>query len=47
MCGICGFTGEITDRAKIIELMTDLITHRGPDSAGFLLTIMYLWVFAD
>lgn len=35
MCGICGFTGEITDRAKIIELMTDLITHRGPDSAGF------------
>ncbi len=35
MCGICGFTGEIENRAKVIETMTDLITHRGPDSAGF------------
>lgn len=35
MCGICGFTGEISGRTKIIELMTDLITHRGPDSLGF------------
>ncbi len=35
MCGICGFTGEILNRTQVIELMTDLITHRGPDSAGF------------
>lgn len=35
MCGICGFTGEISDRTKIIELMTDMLTHRGPDNAGF------------
>ncbi len=35
MCGICGFVGEVADRSKVIELMTDLITHRGPDSAGF------------
>lgn len=35
MCGICGFTGDILNRTEIIELMTNLITHRGPDSAGF------------
>ncbi len=35
MCGICGFTGEIQNKTKIIENMADLITHRGPDSAGF------------
>lgn len=35
MCGICGFTGEVTDRAKTIEKMTEIITHRGPDSSGF------------
>lgn len=35
MCGICGFTGEIIDRDNIIEKMTEVITHRGPDSNGF------------
>ena len=35
MCGICGFTGEIVNKTKTIENMTDLIIHRGPDSAGF------------
>ncbi len=34
MCGICGFTGEIVDRDKVIRSMTDVITHRGPDSDG-------------
>lgn len=34
MCGICGFTGEIVDRDSIIKNMTDVITHRGPDSSG-------------
>lgn len=35
MCGICGFTGEVIDKSKIIENMADLIIHRGPDSAGY------------
>lgn len=35
MCGICGFTGEILDREKILKNMTDVITHRGPNSEGF------------
>lgn len=35
MCGICGFTGEILDREKILKNMTDLIIHRGPNSEGF------------
>ena len=35
MCGICGFTGEITNRENILKNMTDVITHRGPDSEGF------------
>ena len=35
MCGICGFTGQIVDRDKAIKNMTDVITHRGPDSSGF------------
>ena len=34
MCGICGFTGEVIDRDKVIKNMTDVITHRGPDSDG-------------
>ena len=37
MCGICGFTGEIidqNDRDAVINRMTDVITHRGPDSRG-------------
>lgn len=35
MCGICGFTGEVVDRDKVIKNMTEVITHRGPDSDGF------------
>ena len=35
MCGICGFTGEIIDQNKVIENMTNLIIHRGPDDAGY------------
>ena len=35
MCGLCGFTGEIIDRDKVLENMTDVITHRGPDSVGY------------
>ena len=34
MCGICGFTGEVVDRDKVINRMTEVITHRGPDSDG-------------
>ena len=37
MCGICGFTGEIVDRETALRGMTDVITHRGPDSSGFYL----------
>lgn len=35
MCGICGFTGEIVAREETLKNMTDVITHRGPDSEGF------------
>ncbi len=35
MCGICGFTGQIEQRENTIEKMTEVITHRGPDSSGF------------
>lgn len=35
MCGICGFTGEIINKNNVIKDMTDVITHRGPDSEGF------------
>ena len=34
MCGLCGFTGEVIDRDAVIQSMTDVITHRGPDSRG-------------
>lgn len=34
MCGLCGFTGEVIDRDAVIQNMTDVITHRGPDSRG-------------
>jgi len=34
MCGLCGFMGEIIDRDAVIKMMTDRITHRGPDSSG-------------
>ncbi len=35
MCGICGFTGEVLDREKVLKGMTDVIVHRGPNSEGF------------
>ncbi len=35
MCGICGFTGEVVDRDAVLKNMTEVITHRGPDSDGF------------
>lgn len=35
MCGICGFTGQLVDRDSTIKNMTQVITHRGPDSNGF------------
>lgn len=35
MCGICGFTGEVVDRDAVLRNMTEVITHRGPDSDGF------------
>ncbi len=34
MCGICGFTGEVVNRDQTIKNMTEVITHRGPDSDG-------------
>ena len=34
MCGICGFTGQLEQREDIIQKMTEVITHRGPDSDG-------------
>ena len=41
MCGICVFTGEVLDenenREAVLRRMTDVITHRGPDSSGFYL----------
>ena len=35
MCGLCGFTGAVQDRDLVLENMTDVITHRGPDSVGY------------
>lgn len=35
MCGICGFTGQIVERENVLKRMTEVITHRGPDSDGF------------
>lgn len=46
MCGICGFTGEVIDRNETIHKMTEVITHRGPDSDGFFWTIEFQWVSA-
>lgn len=35
MCGIAGFTGVLPDGHDVIERMTEVITHRGPDDVGF------------
>ena len=35
MCGICGFTGELLNRDRVLKDMADKIIHRGPDSCGY------------
>ena len=35
MCGIAGFMGQVENKADVIRNMTEVITHRGPDSDGF------------
>ena len=35
MCGICGFTGQLEERENTLQKMTEVITHRGPDSDGY------------
>ena len=35
MCGIAGFMVQVENRADVIRNMTEVITHRGPDSDGF------------
>ena len=35
MCGLCGFTGRVNERDTVLEKMTEVITHRGPDSVGY------------
>lgn len=38
MCGITGFVGNyIPDKMSTLQLMTDVIAHRGPDDDGFYL----------
>ncbi len=37
MCGICGFIGTVENSSAVIERMTQVITHRGPDDSGFYL----------
>ena len=34
MCGYTGFTGDVQDKNKIINAMTDKIIHRGPNEFG-------------
>ena len=34
MCGICGFTGNIDNKAQVLTNMMNKIIHRGPDSGG-------------
>jgi asparagine synthase (glutamine-hydrolysing) len=34
MCGICGFTGNVENGEQVLQKMTDIIAHRGPDGAG-------------
>ena len=38
MCGICGFTGKVENGEQVLQKMTDIIAHRGPDGAGTYLT---------
>ena len=35
MCGICGFLNyKNKNRKNILQEMTDIMTHRGPDDSG-------------
>ena len=34
MCGICGFVGPCENPDEVIDRMTEVITHRGPDDVG-------------
>lgn len=38
MCGIAGTLGKKTETTKLIDRMVDVITHRGPDDRGTLIT---------
>lgn len=38
MCGITGTLGKKTETTKLIDRMVDVITHRGPDDRGTLVT---------
>ena len=35
MCGICGFVGKIDNQVEIIEKMTSVISHRGPNDVNY------------
>lgn len=34
MCGICGFTGALSDARSVVGRMCKVIAHRGPDGEG-------------
>jgi asparagine synthase (glutamine-hydrolysing) len=34
MCGICGFTGELTAPSAVLSSMCESLVHRGPDESG-------------
>ncbi len=35
MCGIAGVIGKFDEKEKVIERMTKMMVHRGPDDDGF------------
>lgn len=47
MCGICGFTGELLNRDRVLKDMADKIIHRGPDSCGYFSNPEISMGFAD
>ncbi len=41
MCGICGYFGAfapVDEQTHVLTLMTETLTHRGPDSSGLVVT---------
>src|SRR5580700_128607 len=34
MCGIAGWVGDVPDTGRLVEGMTRLLRHRGPDAHG-------------